>query len=235
MFSVLVLALCLLISGGISEVDVEGTSTTDGELEETTLTTLLSGPVFNYSETNPELQNYQDAWKFVTSNESFLMTYRNFNTNPTGENTTSCVTATMIEKNETSDYVLHNVTFLNMTSNKTVSFTKSYYVISSECYTTKNVLNGTVFGTNTSELYPFAFADKNCAVIRKDSWSNDTFKACEMWVYASALGKGLSCCDFVFDLLCTRGYKQKTYDPELCKLKDTEMNADATASTASSS
>uniref|UniRef100_A0A0K8R870 Putative salivary lipocalin n=1 Tax=Ixodes ricinus TaxID=34613 RepID=A0A0K8R870_IXORI len=172
MFSVLVLALCLLISGGISEDDVEGTSTTDGELEETTLTTLLSGPVFNYSETNPELQNYQDAWKFVTSNESFLMTYRNFNTNPTGENTTSCVTATMIEKNETTNYVLHNVTFLNMTSNKTVSFTKSYYVISSECYTTKNVLNGTVFGTNTSELYPFAFADKNCAVIRKDSWSN---------------------------------------------------------------
>uniref|UniRef100_V5HAD2 Putative lipocalin n=1 Tax=Ixodes ricinus TaxID=34613 RepID=V5HAD2_IXORI len=132
MFSVLVLALCLLISGGISEDDGEETSTTDQELEETNLTTLLSGPVFNYSETNPELQNYQDAWKFVTSNESFLMTYRNFNTNPTGESTTSCVTATMIEKNETTNYVLHNVTFLNTTSNETISFTKSYYVISSE-------------------------------------------------------------------------------------------------------
>uniref|UniRef100_A0A6B0TVG5 Putative lipocalin n=1 Tax=Ixodes ricinus TaxID=34613 RepID=A0A6B0TVG5_IXORI len=63
MLSVWVLALCVLISGGISEDDVEETSTTNGELEETNLITLLSGPVFNYSETNPELQNYQDAWK----------------------------------------------------------------------------------------------------------------------------------------------------------------------------
>uniref|UniRef100_V5GGA6 Putative lipocalin n=1 Tax=Ixodes ricinus TaxID=34613 RepID=V5GGA6_IXORI len=140
MLSVLVLALCLFISGRLSPVDTEETSSTNEEIEDTTSTTQLSGPVFNYSETNPELEKYQDAWRFVTSNESFLMTYRNFNTNPTGENTTICVSATMIEKNETSDYVLHNVTFLNMTSNKTVSFTKSYYVISSECYTTKNVL-----------------------------------------------------------------------------------------------
>nr|CAJ20734.1 lipocalin [Ixodes ricinus] len=228
MFSVLVLALCLLISGGISEDDVEGTSTTNGELEETTLTTLLSGPVFNYSETNPELQNYQDAWKFVTSNESFLMKYRNFNTNPTGEETTNCVTATMIEKNETTHYVLHNVTFLNTTANKTIPFTKSYYVISSDCYTTRNVLNGTVAGTNMSELYPFAFADENCAVIRKHNGSNETFKACEMWVYKSALNKELSCCDFVFDLLCSRGYKQITYDRELCQPKDTEVKVGAT-------
>ncbi|XP_040064956.1 uncharacterized protein LOC8023570 isoform X2 [Ixodes scapularis] len=115
-----------------------------------------------------------------------------------------------------------------------IPFTKSYYVISSECYTTRNVLNGTVTGTNTSELYPFAFADKNCAVIRKDSWSNETFKACEMWVYQSALNKELSCCDFVFDLLCSRGYKQTTYDPERCKPEDTEVNADPTALTTSS-
>ncbi|CAN8008120.1 unnamed protein product [Ixodes pacificus] len=228
MLSVLVLALCLLISGGISADDTEDASSTDEELEETTSATVLSGPIFNYSETNPELQKYQDAWKFVTSNESFLMMYRNFNTNPTGENTTSCVTATMIEKKEETHYVLHNVTYLNTTTNVTISFNKTYYVISSECYTTRNVLNGTVAFTNKSELYPFAFADKNCAVIRKDSWSNETFKACELWVFESALKKELSCCDFVFDLLCTRDYKQKTYDPELCKPKDTEVKADAT-------
>nr|AAV80783.1 putative secreted salivary gland peptide [Ixodes scapularis] len=231
MLSVLVLALCLLIPGGISEDEAGGTS--DGESEDTTFTTLLSGPVFNYSETNPELQNYQDAWKFVTSNESFLMTYRNFNTNPTGESTTNCVTATMIYKDETTHSVLHNVTYLNTTINVTISFNKSYDVISSECYTTRNVLNGTVAFTNESELYPFAFADKNCAVIRKDSWSNETFKACELWVFKSALEKDLSCCDFVFDLLCTRGYKQKTYDPELCKPKDTEVNADTGGLTSS--
>uniref|UniRef100_A0A6B0V6R4 Putative lipocalin n=1 Tax=Ixodes ricinus TaxID=34613 RepID=A0A6B0V6R4_IXORI len=231
MFSVLLLALCLLISGGISEVDVEGTSTTDGELEETTLTTLLSGPVFNYSETNPELENYQDAWKFVTSNESFLMTYRNFNTNPTGENTTMCVRATMIEMNETTHYVLHNITYLNTTSNMTMGFNKTYYVVSSDGYTTKNVLNGTVAFTNESELYPFAFADKNCAVIRKDNCSNESFKACELWVYESAVDKELSCCDFVFDLLCSRGYKQITYDSKRCKPKGTDVDTDATGST----
>uniref|UniRef100_A0A0K8RF12 Putative salivary lipocalin n=1 Tax=Ixodes ricinus TaxID=34613 RepID=A0A0K8RF12_IXORI len=95
----------------------------------------------------------------------------------------------------------------------------------SECYNTRNVLNGTVAGTNTSELYPFVFADNNCAVIRKHSWSNETFKACELWVFSSALEEELSCCHFVFDLLCTRGYKQKTYDLELCKPKETEVNA----------
>uniref|UniRef100_A0A0K8RLU0 Putative salivary lipocalin n=1 Tax=Ixodes ricinus TaxID=34613 RepID=A0A0K8RLU0_IXORI len=65
MLSVLVLALCLLISGGISADDTEDTPSTHEEIEETTSTTSLSGPVFNYSETNPELEKYQDAWRFV--------------------------------------------------------------------------------------------------------------------------------------------------------------------------
>ncbi|CAN8008124.1 unnamed protein product [Ixodes pacificus] len=158
------------------------------------------------------------------------MKYRNFNTNPTGENTTSCVNATMIYKNETTHYVLHNITYLNTTCNITFAFNKSYIVISSEGYTTRNVLNGTVAGKNESEWYPFAFADQHCAVIRKDSWSNETFKACELWAYGNALNKDLSCCDFVFDLLCTRGYKQTTYDPELCKPKHTEVEAAASES-----
>uniref|UniRef100_A0A6B0TZ57 Putative salivary lipocalin n=1 Tax=Ixodes ricinus TaxID=34613 RepID=A0A6B0TZ57_IXORI len=63
MLSVLVLALCLLISGGILADDEGETSITDEEIEETTSTTPLYGPIFNYSETNPELQKYQDAWK----------------------------------------------------------------------------------------------------------------------------------------------------------------------------
>uniref|UniRef100_V5GLZ2 Putative lipocalin n=1 Tax=Ixodes ricinus TaxID=34613 RepID=V5GLZ2_IXORI len=86
MLSVWVLALCLLISGGISEADEDQTSSKQVELQETTSSTSLSGPIFSYFETNPGLQKYQDAWKFVTSNESFIMKYRNFNTNPTGEN-----------------------------------------------------------------------------------------------------------------------------------------------------
>uniref|UniRef100_V5H8S3 Putative lipocalin n=1 Tax=Ixodes ricinus TaxID=34613 RepID=V5H8S3_IXORI len=109
MLSVLVLALYLFISRGISEVATGETPSKDEEIEETTSVTPLSGPIFNYSETNPELQKYQDAWKFVTSNESFIMKYRNFNANPTGKNTTSCVNATMIYKNETTHYVLHHV------------------------------------------------------------------------------------------------------------------------------
>uniref|UniRef100_A0A6B0V460 Putative lipocalin n=1 Tax=Ixodes ricinus TaxID=34613 RepID=A0A6B0V460_IXORI len=221
MLSVSLLALCLLILGGISEENEGTTSSTEARLAETRPTPSSSGPSFNYSETNPALQKYQDAWKFVTSNQSFLMKYRNFNTNPAGANTTSCVNATMIYKNETTHYVLHNVTYLNMTSNMTSAFNKSYIVLSSKNYTIRNVLNGTVAGTNRSELYPFAFADENCAVIRKHNGSNDTFHACELWVYASSMNKDLSCCDFVFDLLCTRGYKQITYDPELCKPKRT--------------
>uniref|UniRef100_A0A147BW41 Putative salivary lipocalin n=1 Tax=Ixodes ricinus TaxID=34613 RepID=A0A147BW41_IXORI len=119
MLSVWVLALCLLISGGMSEGDEDQTSSKEVELDGRTSTTSLSGPIFSYSETNPELEKYQDAWKFVTSNESFIMKYRNFNTNPTGKNTTMCVSATMIEMNETTHYVLHNITYLNTTSNKT--------------------------------------------------------------------------------------------------------------------
>uniref|UniRef100_A0A6B0V4G6 Putative lipocalin n=1 Tax=Ixodes ricinus TaxID=34613 RepID=A0A6B0V4G6_IXORI len=235
MLSVLVLALCLLISEGISEENEEEEESKlteeKAELGETPSTPSSSGPSFNYSETNPELQGYQDAWKFVTSNESFLMKYRNFNTNPTGANITSCVNATMIYKNETTHYVVHNVTYLNTTNNMTFAFNKSYIVISSEGYTTRNVLNGTVAGTNESELYPFAFADKQCAVIRKHNGSNETFQACELWAYGSALDKDLSCCDFVFDLLCSRGYKQTTYDPKLCKPKDTEVKTCTTEST----
>uniref|UniRef100_A0A0K8R7X0 Putative salivary lipocalin n=1 Tax=Ixodes ricinus TaxID=34613 RepID=A0A0K8R7X0_IXORI len=220
MLSVWVLALCLLISGRMSEGDTEQKSSKEAQLDGRTSSTSLSGPIFSYFETNTGLEKYQDAWKFVTSNESFIMKYRNFNTNPTGENTTMCVRATMIEMNETTHYVLHNITYLNTTSNMTIPFNKTYYVVSSDGYTTKNVLNGTVARTNESELYPFAFADKNCAVIRKDNCSNESFKACELWVYESAVDKELSCCDFVFDLLCSRGYKQITYDSQRCKRED---------------
>uniref|UniRef100_A0A0K8RFJ8 Putative salivary lipocalin n=1 Tax=Ixodes ricinus TaxID=34613 RepID=A0A0K8RFJ8_IXORI len=61
----------------------------------------------------------------------------------------------------------------------------------------------------------------------------ESFKACELWVYESAVDKELSCCDFVFALLCSRGYKQITYDSKRCNHKGTDLNADATASTTS--
>ncbi|XP_040064958.1 uncharacterized protein LOC115332805 [Ixodes scapularis] len=217
MLSVWMLALCLLLSGGISEGDEDQILSEEAELQGITSTTPLSGPIFSYAETNPQLQKYQDAWKFVTSNESFIMKYRNFNTNPTGENTTMCVSAIMMEMNVTTHYVLHNITYLNTTSSKMMAFNKTYYVISSDGYNIKNVLNGTVARKNESELYPFAFADKTCAVIRKDNCSDESFKACELWVYKTVVEEELSCCDFVFDLLCSRGYKQITYDSERCK------------------
>ncbi|KAM7296233.1 uncharacterized protein ISCGN_021414 [Ixodes scapularis] len=216
MLSVSVLMLCFLISGRISEGNEHQASSKEAGLEGTTSTLPSSRPSFNYSETNPALQQYQDAWKFVTSNESFIMKYRNFNTNPTGENTTMCVSATMIEMNETTHSVLHKITYLNTTTNETRAFNKTYYVISSDGYTVKNVLNGT-----------------DARIIRKDNCSDESFKACELWVYESALNQELSCCDFVFDLLCSRGYKQITYDSERCKPKGTAVNADATAPTTS--
>nr|AAY66567.1 putative secreted salivary protein [Ixodes scapularis] len=172
MLSVLVLALCLLISGGISEDEADEKSPTAGVLAKRLRQLYCLGLFSTIPRQILNFKTIKTRGSLLQAIESFLMTYRNFNTNPTGENTTSCVTATMIYKDEATHYVLHNVSYLNTTTNETISFNKSYDVISSECYTTRNVLNGTVAFTNKSELYPFAFADKNCAVIRKDSWSN---------------------------------------------------------------
>uniref|UniRef100_A0A090XAP2 Putative lipocalin n=1 Tax=Ixodes ricinus TaxID=34613 RepID=A0A090XAP2_IXORI len=63
MLSVWVLALCLLISGRISEGNKEQKSSEDAQLDGRTSTTSLSGPIFSYFETDTGLEKYQDAWK----------------------------------------------------------------------------------------------------------------------------------------------------------------------------
>uniref|UniRef100_A0A0K8R5V9 Putative salivary lipocalin n=1 Tax=Ixodes ricinus TaxID=34613 RepID=A0A0K8R5V9_IXORI len=53
MLSVWVLALCLLISGRMSEGDTEQKSSKEAQLDGSTSSTSLSGPIFSYFETNP--------------------------------------------------------------------------------------------------------------------------------------------------------------------------------------
>uniref|UniRef100_A0A6B0V4Z1 Putative salivary lipocalin n=1 Tax=Ixodes ricinus TaxID=34613 RepID=A0A6B0V4Z1_IXORI len=189
--------------------------------ESVALTTPEPLPVFNYPEIIPALQSHQNAWEFVTSNETLAMRYRNFNTDEQGLNNRGCVTVNKIQQDDSKHTVLHRITSYDKSAQKTFSFNKSYTVVPSTGYSTRNVMMTRIL--NDTFFYTFVFADKDCAVVRKHNWSNETFKACELWMFQKALKKAKPCCDFLFDLLCSREYKQIMYEPRDCEGSKTKV------------
>ncbi|XP_042146611.1 uncharacterized protein LOC121836039 [Ixodes scapularis] len=131
----------------------------------------------------------------------------------------SCVRANRIAMNEPNQEVAHNVTYYDRTAEKTMSLTKVYRAISSEGYTTKNILISTV-PREGNNIYAVAYAGPECAILRDDGNSNGTFKACELWVRESPSKNPAPCCDFIFDLLCSTGYKLITYYEPVCTADD---------------
>uniref|UniRef100_V5HE48 Salivary lipocalin n=1 Tax=Ixodes ricinus TaxID=34613 RepID=V5HE48_IXORI len=153
-------------------------------------TTLEPLPVFNYPEIIPAIQSHQNAWEFVTSNETLVMRYRNFNTDEKGLNNRTCVTVNKIQQDDLKHTVLHRITSYDKSGQKTFSFNKSYTVVPSTGYSTRNVMKTRVL--NDTFYYIFVFADKDCAVVRKHNWSNETFKACELWMFSEGSEEGES-------------------------------------------
>ncbi|XP_029843212.2 uncharacterized protein LOC115326482 [Ixodes scapularis] len=130
-------------------------------------------PAFNYPEIIPALQSHQNAWEFVTSNETLVMRYRNFNTDEQGLNNRGCVTVNKIQQDDSKHTVIHRITSYDKTSQKTFFFNKSYAVVPSTGYSTRNVMMTRVL--DETFYYTFLFADKDCAVVRKHNWSNGKY------------------------------------------------------------
>ncbi|KAM7312953.1 hypothetical protein ISCGN_009857 [Ixodes scapularis] len=139
-----------------------------GEISTSTPPTTLK---FEYPETASWLQLYQDAWKFMTKEGPLYLAYTNFKTSRLGPDM-SCVRANRIAMNEPNHEVAHNVTYYDRTAEKTMSLTKVYRAISSEGYTTKNILISTV-PREGNNIYAVAYAGLECAILRDDGNSNE--------------------------------------------------------------
>lgn len=133
---------------------------------------------------------------------------RNFNTDPLNRNVTACVSAiTTFVNNETFE-VQQNISYFNTSHCSWFSFWKNFTAPMSRG-------NGTVRNTflstdksssNDTLVYPVIFAGEDCLITRLTHRSNDTYKACELWVRDSYFERNTSfhtCCDFIFDFFCS--------------------------------
>uniref|UniRef100_A0A224YND6 Lipocalin n=1 Tax=Rhipicephalus zambeziensis TaxID=60191 RepID=A0A224YND6_9ACAR len=172
-----------------------------------------------YLEQNATFAQYQDGWTFMSSQSRMYLTKRNFNTDPQGRNLTRCVSAQTMRVDNCTYEVEQNITYYNSTSGTWISFMKNFTASSME-------ENGTVrnFFNSTYKDYPLTyivvFAGQDCLLARLPYRSNDTVRACELWVRGSYFGRSdqpITCCDFLFDYFCDP-VVQILYSKENCSV-----------------
>ncbi|CAN8017771.1 unnamed protein product [Ixodes persulcatus] len=157
----------------------------------------------SWPEFNPDLEQYQDLTKCFPLQESWNTIYRNYESDPVFGGTTKCVKYTENGPPVNGAYPLR----FDFGSQ---SATASGTLESSPGYTGKNILSLTPTGGSTTvEVYVAYVECEQCVIFRNTYVSN---AACSLLVPESELNKNITCCDFIFDLLCGTTQKYYIYD-----------------------
>ncbi|XP_029848976.2 uncharacterized protein LOC115331055 [Ixodes scapularis] len=158
----------------------------------------------SWPELNPELQQYQDLSKCYPLPVTWYVIFRNFESDPVFGGTAKCVRFTETGPPEDGAYPVL-IEYGNQSTH-----TKST-LESSPGYTVKNVLSftpPTQAITDYKEYISYVECDK-CAVLRNVYISDSS---CSLLVPQSQLNKDVTCCEFIFDLLCGTTPKYNIYD-----------------------
>ncbi|KAM7307887.1 uncharacterized protein ISCGN_011523 [Ixodes scapularis] len=161
------------------------------------------GATVTYPERNPLLGKYQDESQCFPLQETWYMLYRNYAFDPAFGGTAKCVRFTNAGPEVNGAYPLV-ISFGNSSNSVTATLG------SSPGYTAKNIINLKSEGQNTSlSVYDGYMMCKECAILRFP-YANEN--ACGLLVPESQLGKDITCCRFVFDLICGTTPKYIIYD-----------------------
>ncbi|CAN8018181.1 unnamed protein product [Ixodes persulcatus] len=157
---------------------------------------------------NPDFQKYQDPGKCLPLQEKWYTLYRNYESDPAFGGTDPCIEFTCLGPAVDGAFpfiIRYGDTSANVTLTSSAS----------EGYTTNNLLHFKPDGQDESMLVTASYSDCMTCVVFRSTYLNDG--ACSLVVPESALGKDLSCCDYLFDLLCDATPKFNIYDESCFK------------------
>ncbi|XP_077534944.1 uncharacterized protein LOC144146860 [Haemaphysalis longicornis] len=159
----------------------------------------------SFPENNPQLGVYQDESNCFPLRSTWYIMYRSFENDPYFGGSPMCIA------------VYENGPFENGSGGITVEVggkdkvNATATLISSPGYEVKNVLNISVDGApevmfNVTSVYTDC---ESCKVLRH-SYA-DGGQGCSLWQPESALGQNITCCHFIYDLLCNTSTKYDIY------------------------
>lgn len=160
----------------------------------------------SFPENNPELGVYQDESNCFPLRHTWYIIYRSFENDPYFGGSPTCIA------------VYENGPFENGSGGITVEVGGTNKVnatatlMSSPGYSVKNVVNVEVDGDpevnfNVTSVYTDC---ERCKVLRH-SYA-DGGRGCSLWQPESAIGQNITCCHFIYDLVCGTSTKYDIYD-----------------------
>uniref|UniRef100_V5H5M2 Putative lipocal-1 1 n=2 Tax=Ixodes ricinus TaxID=34613 RepID=V5H5M2_IXORI len=157
---------------------------------------------------NPDLQKYQDPGKCLPLQEKWYTLYRNYESDPAFGGTDPCIEFTCLGPAVDGAFPF-TIRYGDTSANMTLTLSAS------EGYTTQNLLHFQQIGQKESMLVTASYSDCMTCVVFRSTYINEG--ACSLIVPESALGKELSCCDYLFDLLCDATPKFNIYNESCFK------------------
>ncbi|XP_077532560.1 uncharacterized protein LOC144144929 [Haemaphysalis longicornis] len=160
----------------------------------------------SFPENNPALGIYQNEANCFPVTDRWYIMYRSFEYDPYFGGNPTCISVTQsgVYENSAADFSVE----LGATDKLNVTAT----LMSSPGYDVQNVLNVVAIGAPEVNFnLTVAYVNcESCKVIRH-SYA-DGGKGCSLWQPKAALGQDVTCCHYVYDLVCGTSTKYQLYD-----------------------
>ncbi|XP_077532566.1 uncharacterized protein LOC144144935 [Haemaphysalis longicornis] len=175
--------------------------------------TLVVFGAFNYvhssrpfPENNPQLGIYQDEADCFPLQDTWVLIYRSFEQDPYFGGSPTC-----IEFSESGPFENGSGPVTGeIGGNTTVEAIAT--LMSSPGYVVKNVLNlRTVEAPEVNVNLTAVYRDCGSCKVMRHSYI-DGGKGCGLWQPKSAIGEDVTCCEFIYDLVCGTGPKYQVYE-----------------------
>ncbi|XP_077532565.1 uncharacterized protein LOC144144934 [Haemaphysalis longicornis] len=160
----------------------------------------------SFLENNPSLGSHQDETDCFPLQDTWFLIYRNFENDPYFGGSPKC-----IEFSEPGPFVNGSFPVIG-TVGGNVTLDTVVTLMSSPGYTEKNVLNlRAVQAPDVNFNLTAAYRDCDRCMILRHSYI-DGGKGCGLWQPDIALGEDISCCEFIYDLVCGTSPKFQVYE-----------------------
>ncbi|XP_077534945.1 uncharacterized protein LOC144146861 [Haemaphysalis longicornis] len=155
----------------------------------------------SFPESNPDMGVYQDEANCFPLSGTWYIIYRSFENDPYFGGSPKCIA------------VYENGPFENGSGGITVEVGGTQKVnatatlVSSPGYSAKNVINAVVDGPpEVSFNVTSVYTDCGSCKVLRHSYA-DGGQGCSLWQPESAIGQNITCCHFIYDLLCNTSTK----------------------------
>ncbi|XP_064468376.1 uncharacterized protein LOC135379054 [Ornithodoros turicata] len=160
---------------------------------------------FNYPESFPELQNYQDAWAFLNNTVRMALLYRTFKADE--KYPTTCVWMKRLQVNESEKTFLGEVSLCYNQTWRSMNLTLKAMTLEGYNVSTFFSVGLTARRGVGREYLPVVYqVPGKCIIVRQPSHDTEMEYACDLWVSLGTLKKNNNTapkgCVIMYDYLC---------------------------------